>query len=58
MSFIIVFSTLWGIAFREWAMTSKKTFATVIAGVVILVLSTVVVGFGNYKAEQEKQKAG
>ena len=52
MSFIIVFSTLWGLAFREWAGSSRRTFATVIAGIVVLVLSTVAVGYGNFFAAQ------
>lgn len=50
MSFIIVFSTLWGLAFREWAKCSRKTYIAVVAGIVVLVLSSVVVGYGNYLA--------
>jgi L-rhamnose-H+ transport protein len=50
MSFIIVFSTLWGLKFGEWAQVSRKTFATVVIGILVLVLSTVVIGYGNYQA--------
>jgi L-rhamnose-H+ transport protein len=48
MAFIIVFSNLWGILFREWKGTSKRTHALVWTGIGVLVLSTVVVGYGNY----------
>ena len=48
MAFIIVFSNLWGLAFHEWKGTSKKTHSTVFAGILVLVLSTVVVGYGSY----------
>ena len=48
MSFIIVFSNLWGICFKEWKGTSRRTHALVWAGIVILVLSTFVIGYGNY----------
>lgn len=57
MSFIIAFSTLWGIGFGEWAKTSRKAYGAVIVGILVLVLSTVVVGYGNYQAEQEKKGA-
>ena len=50
MAFIIVFSNLWGIYFREWKGSSKRTHITVFAGIAVLVLSTVVVGLGNYLA--------
>lgn len=48
MAFIIVFSNLWGLAFHEWKGTSKRTHGTVFAGILVLVLSTVVVGYGTY----------
>ncbi len=50
MAFIIVFSNLWGIYFREWKGTGKPTRRLVVAGIVVLILSTVVVGAGNYLA--------
>jgi L-rhamnose-H+ transport protein len=50
MAFIIVFSNLWGIKFHEWRGASKRTHQVVFAGIVVLVLSTVVVGIGNYLA--------
>ena len=51
MAFIIVFSNLWGIAFREWRGTSGKTKTLVWAGILTLSVSTIVIGCGNYLAE-------
>jgi L-rhamnose-H+ transport protein len=50
MAFIITFSSLWGIAFHEWKGTGRPTRRLVVAGIVVLILSTVVVGAGNYLA--------
>ena len=50
MAFIIVFSSLWGIRFREWRGVSRKTMARVWIGIVVLVLSTIVIGVGNWLA--------
>jgi L-rhamnose-H+ transport protein len=50
MAFIITFSSLWGIYFHEWKGTAKPTRRLVVAGIVVLILSTVVVGAGNYLA--------
>jgi L-rhamnose-H+ transport protein len=47
MAFIIVFSNLWGIAFHEWRGTSGRTKALVWAGIVTLIVSTVIIGWGN-----------
>jgi L-rhamnose-H+ transport protein len=50
MAFIITFSSLWGIAFHEWKGTGRPTRRLVVAGIAVLILSTVVVGAGNYLA--------
>ncbi len=50
MAFIITFSSLWGIYFHEWRATGKPTRRLVVAGIVVLILSTFVVGIGNYIA--------
>ena len=50
MASIIIFSTLWGVALREWRGTSRRTHGLVAAAVAILILSTLVVGYGNYLA--------
>jgi L-rhamnose-H+ transport protein len=50
MAFIIVFSSLWGLAFREWRASSRRTLRTILVGIVVLVGSTVVIACGNYLA--------
>ena len=50
MAFIITFSSLWGIYFHEWKGTGRPTRRLVVAGIVVLILSTIVVGVGNYVA--------
>jgi L-rhamnose-H+ transport protein len=48
MASIIIFSTLWGITLKEWKGSSKKTHTLLAIGLGVLILSTIVVGFGNY----------
>jgi L-rhamnose-H+ transport protein len=48
MASIIIFSTLWGIALREWKGSGRKTWLLVVLSLFILIASTVVVGYGNY----------
>jgi L-rhamnose-H+ transport protein len=48
MASIIIFSTLWGIALHEWKGTSRRTHVLIAAGLIVLIGSTVVVGYGNY----------
>jgi len=50
MAFIIVFGNLWGIALKEWYGTKKRTQLVIAAGITVLILSTIVVGYGNYLA--------
>lgn len=47
MAFIIMISSLWGITLREWKGVSRKTFATILFGVLTIFLSVVLVGYGN-----------
>lgn len=48
MAFIIVFSNLWGIVFKEWKGTHISTKMLVWAGILTLIASTMVIGYGNY----------
>jgi L-rhamnose-H+ transport protein len=48
MASIIIFSTLWGVALKEWKGTSIKAHGLIAAGIAVLILSTLVVGYGNY----------
>ncbi len=48
MASIIIFSSIWGLALREWKGASAKSKGLLFAGLGILILSTLVVGYGNY----------
>jgi L-rhamnose-H+ transport protein len=48
MASIIIFATLWGIALKEWKDTKYRTRFCVTCGLLLLVFSTVIVGYGNY----------
>ena len=48
MASIIIFSTLWGIALKEWEGSGTKTKLLVGLSLLVLVTSTVVVGYANY----------
>lgn len=52
MASIILFSTLWGFALKEWLGASQKTRALVWLGIALLVGATVVIGGGNMLAVQ------
>jgi L-rhamnose-H+ transport protein len=48
MASIIIFSTIWGLALKEWKGASSKAKCLLYLGLLILVLSTIIVGYGNY----------
>ncbi|MFC0183455.1 L-rhamnose-H+ transport protein [Pseudarcicella hirudinis] len=48
MACIIIISNLWGIYFNEWKGVSAKTFRTIIFGIIVVILSVFIVGYGNY----------
>ncbi len=54
MASIIIFATLWGIALKEWKGTTMRTKGLVAAGLLLLIGSTVIVGYGNYMASLKK----
>ena len=47
MAFIILVANSWGLVLKEWKGVSKKTLTTIIAGILIIVLSVLIVGYGN-----------
>lgn len=47
MASIILFSTLWGFALKEWQGTPVKTRVLVWTGILTLVAATVIIGIGN-----------
>lgn len=48
MASIIIFSTMWGWIFHEWKGSSKKAHTLIAAGIITLILSTVIIGYGTY----------
>lgn len=52
MAFIIAFSSFWGLYLHEWRGANKLTMRTVSLGILAVVLSTVIVGYGNYLGSQ------
>ena len=48
MASIMIFSTLWGIALREWNGVGRRTKLMVALSLFVLVASTAVVGYGNF----------
>jgi len=47
MASIIIFGTLWGFALKEWKDAAPRTRAMVWSGVALLILATIVIGYGN-----------
>lgn len=48
MASIIIFSTLWGLALKEWRGASGKALAFLFLSLLMLVGSTVIIGYGTY----------
>ena len=44
MAFIILFSNLWGIYFKEWKGVHKKTMSTLFLGLSVIILSILMIG--------------
>ncbi|MEB0264034.1 MULTISPECIES: L-rhamnose/proton symporter RhaT [unclassified Mucilaginibacter] len=47
MAFIILIANVWGLVLKEWKGVSKKALATVFAGIVTIIISVLIVGYGN-----------
>ncbi len=48
MASIIIFSTLWGLALHEWKGASRRAMNYLALSLVVLIASTVIIGYGNY----------
>jgi L-rhamnose-H+ transport protein len=48
MASIIIFSSLWGIGFKEWKGAGTRAGALLSLALFLLIASTVIVGYGNY----------
>ena len=53
MASIIIFATLWGLILREWRGTSNRTKGLVTAGLLLLIASTLIIGYGNFAKAAE-----
>jgi L-rhamnose-H+ transport protein len=47
MAFIILVANVWGLVLKEWKGVSRQALTTVIIGIAIIVVSVLVVGYGN-----------
>ena len=52
LAFVIIFSNMWGLIFHEWNGSSRRTLYIIISGLLVLVISTVIIGIGNYLASK------
>ena len=55
MAFIILIANMWGIALGEWKGVSSKTRATITIGISVILLSVILVGYGNYLHSTEQE---
>ncbi|MCW3087768.1 MAG: rhaT [Sediminibacterium sp.] len=47
MSFIILVANMWGLMLKEWKGVSRKTKTTITAGILTIIASVFIVGYGN-----------
>lgn len=47
MAFIILVANVWGLILKEWKGVSKQTSNTILAGILVIILSVLLVGYGN-----------
>jgi len=47
MSFIILIANMWGLVLKEWKGVQKKTISTIIIGIITIIASVIIVGYGN-----------
>jgi L-rhamnose-H+ transport protein len=47
MAFIILIANIWGLLLKEWKGVSRKAITTVITGIAVIIISVLIVGYGN-----------
>lgn len=47
MSFIILVANMWGVVLKEWKGTSRRTTLTITVGIITIMISVLLVGYGN-----------
>jgi L-rhamnose-H+ transport protein len=50
MASIVIFSTLWGVGLKEWKGVSTTAIRLLVLGLMVLLGSTLIIGYGNYLA--------
>ncbi len=48
MAFIILTANSWGLILNEWKGVKRRTLRTIIWGIITILLSVLIVGYGNY----------
>lgn len=48
MAFIILTANMWGLVLKEWKGVNQKTSKTIVIGIIAIIVSILVVGYGNY----------
>ncbi|MEO6453347.1 MAG: L-rhamnose/proton symporter RhaT [Ginsengibacter sp.] len=56
MAFIILVANMWGIILKEWKGVGKKTKTIITIGIITIILSVLVVGYGNYLHDKLKKE--
>ena len=54
MAFIVIFSNMWGLIYREWTGCSRRTHIIIVAGLSVVMLSVFFIGSGGYLASANK----
>ena len=54
MASIIIFSTMWGVFYKEWKGSSKKAHRLIASGIAALILSTIIIGGGTWLKDKDK----
>jgi L-rhamnose-H+ transport protein len=57
LALVIVLGNVWAIVFKEWKGTSGWTQVLITSGILVLVLSTVFMGYGGYLDQQKSAAA-
>lgn len=47
MAFIILVANSWGLILKEWKSVSRKTYGTLLVGILVIMISVLLVGYGN-----------
>lgn len=57
MASSVLFSTLWGVIMHEWRGCSQRTISRLAAGLSILIIAMIIIGWGNTKSQEASATA-